>query len=204
MLLIDRIGRKPLILIGLIGVVISMGITSYGFSRATYMLKSEAIVELSDDIDKAKLSDIADKAFNNDVDFKNALKGALGTVEYDRHEGEIIQAAITIDALLILVGILLFIASFAVSLGPVMWVILSEIFPNMIRGVAIAVVGFVNSLSSFLVQLLFPWELSNLGNAFTYAIFGVFAVIGFFILLKILPETKNKSLEEIEKELVKV
>ena len=88
------------------------------------------------------------------------------------------------------------------SLGPVMWVLFSELFPNWIRGFAISLVGVVNSAISFLVQLLFPWELANLGNAMTFAIYGSFAVIGFFLILKMLPETKGKSLEEIEKEFV--
>ena len=55
-----------------------------------------------------------------------------------------------------------------------------------------------NSLISSLVQLVFPWELSNLGNSLTFFIFGFIAFIGFFVLLKILPETKGKSLEELE------
>jgi SP family arabinose:H+ symporter-like MFS transporter len=50
--------------------------------------------------------------------------------------------------------------------------------------------------------LIFPWELSNLGNALTFFLFGAVALIGFFILLKVLPETKGKSLEELEMELV--
>jgi SP family arabinose:H+ symporter-like MFS transporter len=54
-----------------------------------------------------------------------------------------------------------------------------------------------------LVQLVFPWELSNLGNALTFFLFGAIAFIGFFMLLKILPETKGKSLEELELELIK-
>jgi SP family arabinose:H+ symporter-like MFS transporter len=53
-----------------------------------------------------------------------------------------------------------------------------------------------------LVQLVFPWELSHLGNAFTFFLFGLVALVGFFILLKILPETKGKSLEELENELI--
>jgi hypothetical protein len=71
------------------------------------------------------------------------------------------------------------------------------------RGLAIGVIAFVNSLISSLVQLIFPWELSNLGNALTFFIFGAIALIGFFVLLKLLPETKGKSLETLEKELVK-
>jgi len=53
------------------------------------------------------------------------------------------------------------------------------------------------------VQQIFPWELSNLGNAMSFLIFGLIALGGFVVLLKILPETKGKSLEEIEAEYVK-
>ena len=103
---------------------------------------------------------------------------------------------------LILVGILGFVAGFAISLGPVMWVLFSELFPNRVRGVAISFVGLINSGVSFLVQLVFPWELENLGNSTTFLIYGVFALLGLFIVWRLLPETKGKSLEELEAELV--
>jgi MFS family permease len=83
-----------------------------------------------------------------------------------------------------------------------MWVLLSELYPLKYRGFAIGVIAFINSLISSLVQLIFPWELSNLGNSLTFFIFGAIAFIGFFILLKVLPETKGKSLEALELELV--
>jgi MFS family permease len=104
---------------------------------------------------------------------------------------------------MILVSILGFVACFAVSLGPVMWVLFSELFPNRIRGIAISFVGLINSGISFLVQLIFPWELANLGATFTFAIYGGFAFIGLIIILKFLPETKGKTLEELEAVLVK-
>ena len=83
-----------------------------------------------------------------------------------------------------------------------MWVLLSELYPLKYRGLAIGVIAFINSLISSLVQLVFPWELSNFGNALTFFIFGSIAFVGFFIMLKILPETKGKSLEELEMELI--
>jgi MFS transporter, SP family, arabinose:H+ symporter len=104
---------------------------------------------------------------------------------------------------LILLAILGFVASFAVSLGPVMWVLFSEIFPNQIRGVAISFVGLINSGVSFLVQLVFPWELATLGSAATFMIYGVFACLGLAIIMRRLPETKGKSLEELEAILIK-
>jgi MFS family permease len=105
--------------------------------------------------------------------------------------------------MLILIAILAFVASFAVSIGPVMWVMFSELFPNRTRAIAISFVGFINSVVSFLVQLVFPWELSNLGTSNTFFIYGLFSAIGLiFILLKV-PETKGKSLEELQAVFVK-
>ncbi len=144
----------------------------------------------------------ADQVYDNDIDFKNDIKSALGNKTYSKNDGAILEAATTINATLILIGILGFIACFAFSLGPVMWVLLSELYPLKYRGLAIGVIAFVNSLISSLVQLIFPWELSNFGNALTFFIFGAIALVGFFILLKILPETKGKSLEELEREFV--
>ena len=83
-----------------------------------------------------------------------------------------------------------------------MWVLLSELYPLKYRGLAIGVIAFINSLISSFVQLVFPWELSNFGNALTFFIFGAIAFIGFFVMLKILPETKGKSLEALEAEFV--
>ncbi len=103
---------------------------------------------------------------------------------------------------IILVGILGFVASFAISLGPVMWVLFSELFPNRIRGLAISFVGLINSAVSFFVQLIFPWELENLGNSLTFLIYGLFAIVGLIFVMRVLPETKGKSLEELEAELV--
>jgi sugar porter (SP) family MFS transporter len=104
---------------------------------------------------------------------------------------------------LILFGILGFVASFAVSLGPVMWVLFSELFPNRVRGVAISVVGLVNSATAFLVTLVFPWQLQSLGSAKTFLIYGVFALVGLAFVVRVLPETKGRSLEELEKLLLK-
>jgi MFS family permease len=96
------------------------------------------------------------------------------------------------------------VAGFAISLGPVMWVLFSELFPNRIRGIAISFVGLINSSVSFLVQLVFPWELENFGPSTTFLIYGVFAVIGLVFVFRTLPETKGRSLEELEAELVSV
>jgi MFS family permease len=102
---------------------------------------------------------------------------------------------------IILVGILGFVASFAISLGPVMWVLFSELFPNRVRGLAISFVGLINSAVSFSVQLLFPWELDTIGSSVTFLIYGLFAIAGLIIVIRLFPETKGKSLEELEAEL---
>jgi|TARA_B110000908_G_C10224613_1_gene437241 sugar porter (SP) family MFS transporter len=199
--LIDRMGRRPLLLIGTAGIAVSLLICAYGFNEATYKLSQEKINQF-DFSDSEKLLPFADKEYANDVDFKAVIKTALGNQTYRKNDGAILAAATTINANLILVGILGFIACFAFSLGPVMWVLLSELYPIKYRGLAIGIIAFVNSLISSIVQLIFPWELSNLGNAATFFIFGITALIGFFVLLRILPETKGKSLEALEMELI--
>ena len=200
--LIDRMGRRPLLLIGTAGIAVSLLVCAYGFNEATYQLSKEEINQLEFS-DSQKLLPFANKLYQSDVEFKNELKEILGSKIYSKNDGAILEAATTINANLILIGILGFIACFAFSLGPVMWVLLSELYPIKYRGLAIGVIAFINSLISSLVQLVFPWELSNLGNALTFFLFGSVAFIGFFILLKILPETKGKSLEELEFELIK-
>jgi SP family arabinose:H+ symporter-like MFS transporter len=200
--LIDRMGRRPLLLIGTAGIAVSLLVCAYGFNRATYQLSSEKIRSLEFS-EASNLRTITDKIYDNDINFKNDVKLALGNKVYSKNDGAILEAATNINANLILFGILGFIACFAFSLGPVMWVLLSELYPLKYRGLSIGVIAFVNSFISSFVQLIFPWELSNLGNAFTFFIFGAIAFVGFFILLKILPETKGKSLEQIELEFVK-
>ena len=202
MYLIDKAGRRILLLVGTFGIAFSLLLCAYGFNQATYKLTSSKIEALKFE-GSEKLQSIADKQYTFDVDFKNELKSILGNQVYSKNDGAILEAATTINATLILIGILGFIACFAFSLGPVMWVLLSELYPLKYRGLAIGVIAFVNSLVSSVIQLIFPWELSNLGNAMSFFLFGIVALIGFFIMLKIVPETKGKSLEEIEKEFVK-
>lgn len=104
---------------------------------------------------------------------------------------------------LILAAILGFVASFAVSLGPVMWVLFSELFPNRVRGVAISFVGLVNSATAFLVTLVFPWQLQSLGSSTTFLLYGLFALAGLVFVMRMLPETKGRSLEELETVLIR-
>ncbi len=197
--LIDRMGRRPLLLIGIAGVSISLIMCAYGFNEATYKLTEQDLQEIElTGMEASQLSFAVDKVYANDLDFKNEMKASLGTQLYAKNEGAILEYATTINATLILFGILGFIACFAFSLGPVMWVLLSELYPIKYRGLAIGAIGFVNSFTSWIVQQVFPWELSNLGNSLSFLIFGLIALAGFIVLFKILPETKGKSLEEIE------
>lgn len=202
MFLIDRVGRRPLLLVGIAGISISLLLCAYGFNQATYELTSVDISQF-ENIESSQFDAVVNKKFDNDLDFKNEMKAVLGSQTYTKNEGAILEAATQMNATLVLIGVLGFIACFAFSLGPVMWVMLSEMFPNRYRGLAIGVIGFVNSFVSWLVQQVFPWELSNLGNSLSFFIFGIIALVGFLVLLKILPETKGKSLEQLELELVK-
>ena len=201
MLLIDKMGRRPLLLVGTAGVAVSMLVCAYGFNGATYQL-SKTQIEAFEFDGASKLLPLQDKLFESDIEFKSELKTILGNQIYSKNDGAILEAATQINASIVLFGILGFIACFAFSLGPVMWVLLSELYPLKYRGLAIGVIAFVNSLISSIVQLVFPWELSNFGNALTFFIFGAIAFVGFFILIKILPETKGKSLETLEQELM--
>jgi SP family arabinose:H+ symporter-like MFS transporter len=145
LLLIDRVGRRPLLLFGTAGIAISLTLTAYGF---------------------------------------NANDGAM-------------------NPSLVLAGLLGFVGCFAFSLGPGMWVLFSEIFPNRVRGLAISCVGFVNSSVCMIVQFVFPWQMSTLGGARTFLVYAVFAIVGFVLLAKLLPETRGRSLEELEESLVR-
>nr|WP_269783538.1 MFS transporter [Marinibactrum halimedae] len=177
-----------------------MCICSVGFKQADYVITSSAVQELnlSQEID---LSPLIGQHFESDVEFKKALSDQLGRSAAKQHEATLLQAAANINAVVILVGILAFVASFAVSLGPVMWVLLAEIFPNHLRGVAISIVGLINSGVSFCVQVVFPWELSTLGASTTFFLFGIMALVSLVFIVKLLPETKGKSLEVLQEEL---
>jgi MFS transporter, SP family, arabinose:H+ symporter len=145
LLLIDRVGRRPLMLFGTAGIAVSLLVTAAGFQ----------------------------------------------------------SSGPTLDSAWVLTGLLCFVACFALSLGPVMWVLLSEIFPNRVRALAISCVGLVNSTVCFFAQLVFPWQMEHLGGARTFVIYAVFAVLGVALLARILPETRGRSLEELEESLVR-
>ncbi|MCL6296435.1 sugar porter family MFS transporter [Jejuia spongiicola] len=105
-----------------------------------------------------------------------------------------------------LLGVLIFIASFALSMGPVVWVLLSEMFPNKIRSVAMSIAVAAQWAANYVVSQSFPIVMdSNVNNgviwngSLPYFIFIVFIIIIVVLTYKYIPETKGKSLEEIEK-----
>ncbi|MFU8816933.1 MAG: sugar porter family MFS transporter [Pseudomonadales bacterium] len=198
MLLIDRLGRRPLLGFGLAGIAVCMFTLSLGFGSATYTLDDQAVADLPAEIDRSRIAAVRDTTYSSDVAFRRALGDAIGEATLAKYQSELIQAAITINPLVILLAMLGFVASFAVSLGPVMWVLFSELFPNRVRGLAISFVGLINSAVAFVVTLVFPWELETIGNAATFLIYGLFAVVGLAYVMRILPETKGHTLEQLE------
>ncbi|MCC7123670.1 MAG: sugar porter family MFS transporter [Acidobacteria bacterium] len=146
--LVDRIGRKPLLLIGSAG----MALTLFGL---VYAFGSGAL-----------------------VDGVLRLSPTLGTVA--------------------LVNANLYLIFFNISWGPVMWVMLGEMFPNQIRGSALAVCGFAQWFANYLIAQTFPVMAATLGLAVSYSFYAVSAVISFFLVKAFLVETKGKELEEME------
>jgi sugar porter (SP) family MFS transporter len=97
-----------------------------------------------------------------------------------------------------LICILLFIAFFASCIGPVFWTLVSEIFPNRIRGKAVAFASFTQWIFNFLVVLLFPHFLASLGGGKTFLFLAAMSFLQLLFTYLYVPETKGKSLEEIE------
>jgi sugar porter (SP) family MFS transporter len=98
--------------------------------------------------------------------------------------------------------VIIAIAIYAMSLAPIVWVILSEIFPNHIRGAAMALATFALWIACFILTYTFPLLNASLGAAGTFWVYAAICLSGFVFITIKLPETKGKSLEEIEKELV--
>lgn len=108
-----------------------------------------------------------------------------------------------VSGLPLLIIVVLAIACYAMTLAPVMWVIISEIFPNKVRGVAMSVATFALWAACFILTYTFPILNHNLGAYGTFWFYGLICLAGgIFVTLK-LPETKGKSLEDIERELIK-
>jgi SP family sugar:H+ symporter-like MFS transporter len=146
---IDKIGRKPLLLIGSAGMAITLFAMVYAFSQGG--LDTEGNLVLSKD---------------------------LGTIA--------------------VVAANLYVIFFNVSWGPVMWVMLGEMFPNQIRGSALAVSGFVQWFANFLISFSFPVMAAKLGLTISYTFYAVCAVISFFLVKSLVHETRGKELEQME------
>ncbi len=95
------------------------------------------------------------------------------------------------------------IACYAMSLAPVMWVVVSEIFPTRVRGAAMSIATFALWAACFLLTYSFPVLNSAFGPAAIFWLYGVICVVGYVVIRKYLPETKGKSLEELERKLIK-
>ena len=150
-ILIDKVGRKPLLLVGSIGQAVMLGVLAYLFGTAT--------------MDSA----------NNLI-----LEGNNGT-----------YALLAANA---------YIAFFAASWGPVMWVMLGEMFPNQYRGAALAVCGIAQWGSNFTITMTFPIMLRYLGLGVSYGVYAIFGVVAYFFVKSYVKETKGRSLEDMSRE----
>lgn len=145
--LVDKVGRKPLLVAGSAGMFVSLTMVAIAFSQATI-----------------------------DSSGNPHLPGAWG--------------------LIALVFANLFVVSFGATWGPLMWVLLGEMFPNRIRATALGVGSAANWIANFVVTISFP-VLSGFNLTVTYGIYALFALLSFFFVLGKIPETKGRSLEEM-------
>lgn len=148
---VDRLGRRPLMLAGLVGMGVSLTVVGFAFRTL------------------------------DDVSHKTVGSGSPSDA-----------------GIITLVALVVFIASFAFSLGPMVWTVINEIFPRRVRGRAVAVSTAVNWGSAWLVSQFFLTLINGIGESATFWLFAFFCVLAFFWILKVVPETKGKSLEEIE------
>jgi sugar porter (SP) family MFS transporter len=147
---VDRFGRRPLLMIGAVGMGVSLIVVGALFER-------------------------------------------LGKVPAGTH-----TSGATTTGTVTLVALVVFIASFAFSLGPVVWTIINEIFPSHIRGKAVAVATAANWFAAWLVAQFFLSLVSLITEAGTFWLFAGFCAATFFFVDRFVPETKGKSLEEVE------
>ena len=203
---IDRWGRKPLLVIGTAGMTISLLTCAAAFHYSHYELTEKSFVVLrASQVPENVIGDLRKVeagTFATDKEFLAHLDSGLGAERLAPYHDSLKSAGLNIKASVVLFAIIGFVASFAISLGPVMWVLLSEIFPNAYRGAAMSVVGFWNSVVSASVTMIFPWELSHFGASGTFLGYGLLAFAAFVFVLLAIPETKGKSLEQLEQTLV--
>ncbi|MBB4617473.1 sugar porter family MFS transporter [Sphingomonas abaci] len=145
---VDKIGRKPLLLIGSAGMAVTLALVAYAFSTA--------------------------------------VTGANGAVSLPGNNG-----------ILALVSANLYVIFFNASWGPVMWVMLGEMFPNQIRGSGLAVSGFAQWIANAAISVSFPALAVSPGLAVTYTGYAFFAAISFFFVKALVNETKGRELEDM-------
>ena len=205
---VEKLGRRFLTLGGLMLVVIAHGSTWFGFSQATYEFDTSVMIKIEkqltqENYDVERLKPLAGKVFNSDVDLKVQLAEIFNKKELPLVSGIVINASIQgINAAMVLFGIFAFLAAFNLSIGPILWVIFSEIFPNNVRSVALPFAALVQTIASWSVSEFFPWQLEHLGVSNIFLIYGGIGLFGLVLMFFILPETKGKTIEAIEKELV--
>jgi len=133
----------------------------------------------------------------------------LYTSDYSNVNSAGLPALSSSEGMVSLIGVLIFIASFAMSMGPVVWVILSEIFPNRVRSIAMSIAVAAQWLANYVVSFSFPLVVESdanklqldggtWNNALPYFIFSGFIIIIIVFVWKFIPETKGKTLEEME------
>ena len=108
-----------------------------------------------------------------------------------------------VSGFFMVVLVVLAIACYAMSLGPITWVLLAEIFPNRVRAVAMATCTFALWVGSFTLTYTFPLLNNFLGSSGTFWIYAAICAVGYLFFFRALPETKGKSLEALEKDLIK-
>jgi sugar porter (SP) family MFS transporter len=214
MRLIDRLGRRPLLIVGTSVMTLALLTNAWAFNTAEYRLGepgSEAAVVLGDSFAPelaTALQPMVGVAHDGELAFLAAARQAASdagldvAADFTPRAQDLAKSCLHLDGTLVLIAILAYIAAFAISLGPVMWAMFSEIFPLRVRGLAISAAGFFNSFISFGVQQEFPLGLEVLGPGPVFLIFGVFAALAFLFSLFVVPETKGRSLEELEAELI--
>jgi MFS transporter, SP family, galactose:H+ symporter len=143
---IDRAGRRPLLLAGLVGMAVSLAAVGFAFLQLHAMGPSESMT----------------------------------------------TGVVTLAALVV------FIVSFAFSLGPVTWTVINEIYPGEIRGRAVAVATAVNWGAAFIVSEFFLSLVTTIGDTLTFWLLALFCVLGFIWVYLSVPETRGRSLEQIE------
>ena len=198
---IDRLGRRPMLLGGMLWIIISLMVCTIGFKGARYTLTGQAVAEMTSIPHVERLNSMVGVEYRSDIELKQALAETLGEEDARAHSSLVIQKSAKMNAGLIFAGILSFIAAFQYSVGPVMWVLFSEIFPIALRGIAIPLVTLITSFVSWVVQVLFPIQMASQSIGSIFMTYAAVVGIGLIILFKTVKETKNLSLEQIQQQM---